>query len=660
VLILAQYFPPDLGGSATRAYNMAKGLSLNDCNVTVVTAFPHYPHGQVPDEYRWKPFKIERIGKIKVIRTFILPLESKGLTKRLLLFATFIFSSLFALPLVRKIDVVWAANPDIVALVPALVYGKIKRKPVTANVDDLAVEDLFDLKLIRRGSILARLVEFVTKFLYSRMELLTPISPGYVDALAERYGVAKNRIHVVYGGVDLSIFKPKASQSSSSPKKEFTVLYSGAFSIAYDFDQVLEAAKILEEKNSGVTFVLQGKGELASYIKSRVKELNLNNVMVIDKLLSREEVGELLNEADVLIQPLGDYGKPHMGVSTKLYEYQAVGKPIICCSAGTPGKYILESKSGIVVKPGDCKALAKSILYLYKNRGIAKKLGLSGRYFVEKNLSIRKIGLKMIILLNQIFDTNMPQMSKEGESIIYDAAEVSSITGETEVYDNKVFPNVIRRREVDLIKSQLKNKNPKRILDYGCGGGWLSLRLFKWGFNVVGVDISRKMVKNAKFVCPGGEFIVADAENLPFRDNVFDYVFGVSILHHLNNLKQACNELKQVMCNKSNFMFLEPNSLNPLSAIGRRFFPMEVHTKGEAQFTPTYLKNILELYGFRVKKCFMLFFFSFPIARLLKIARKKVNNLLVRLIYLFELVIEKIPLLSCLNSTIVLVGTSNK
>ena len=55
VLIIAQYFPPDMGGGATRAYNVAKGLKLNGCEVTVVTAFPHYPSGNVPERYRWKP-----------------------------------------------------------------------------------------------------------------------------------------------------------------------------------------------------------------------------------------------------------------------------------------------------------------------------------------------------------------------------------------------------------------------------------------------------------------------------------------------------------------------------------------------------------------------------------------------------------------------------
>jgi len=403
VLIIAQYFPPDLGGSATRAFNVAKGLTLNGCNVTVVSAFPHYPHGSIPPEYMWKPLKVEWMGKIRIIRTFILPLKSEGLSKRILLFTCFIFASLFAIPLVGKVDVIWAANPDVVAMVPALVYGLIKRRPVTTNVDDLAIEDLYDLNLIKRGSVSASLIELLAKFLYNKMKAITPISPGYVNSLIEKYGVDRRRIRVVYGGVDLNIFKPKSFEQNNPKKDEFIVLYSGAFSIAYDFNQVLNAAKILEEKDSSVKFILQGKGELVNQIKSSIKRLRLKNVVVIDKLLSREEVAELLNKADVLIQPLGDYGKPHMGVSTKLYEYQAVGKPIICCSAGQPAKYVEETKSGIVVKPGDYEALAEAILYLKNNPNLARKLGNSGRHYVESDLSIEKLGYKMVTVFNKIF-----------------------------------------------------------------------------------------------------------------------------------------------------------------------------------------------------------------------------------------------------------------
>jgi glycosyltransferase involved in cell wall biosynthesis len=90
-----------------------------------------------------------------------------------------------------------------------------------------------------------------------------------------------------------------------------------------------------------------------------------------------------------------------MGVSTKLYEYQAVGKPIICCSAGQPAKYVEETNSGIVVKPGDYEALAKAVLYLKNNSDVARKLGDSGRRYVEDNLSIEKIGEKMMTVFNK-------------------------------------------------------------------------------------------------------------------------------------------------------------------------------------------------------------------------------------------------------------------
>src|SRR5665647_476321 len=102
VLVLAQYFPPDMGGGATRAYNVAKGLSLVGCDVTVVTAFPHYPTGNIPKKYRRRLLTVENEGNIKVIRTFVLPLASKGYINRLLLFSSFVLSSILALPFTKK------------------------------------------------------------------------------------------------------------------------------------------------------------------------------------------------------------------------------------------------------------------------------------------------------------------------------------------------------------------------------------------------------------------------------------------------------------------------------------------------------------------------------------------------------------------------------
>jgi glycosyltransferase involved in cell wall biosynthesis len=388
VLVIAQYFPPDLGGSATRAYNLAKGLAANGCNVTVIAAFPHYPHGNIPPDYKWKPLKVERIGKIKVIRTFMPPIKSEGFFKRLLLLGSFAVSALFAFPFVGKVDAVWASS-----WVPGWAYSRLKKRPLALNMDDLRIEDLVDLGLLVEGSLFVRIAECVYRLFLVKADVVTPISPAYAVTLSEKYCVKPNRIHLVRGGVDLSIFKPNLSNRDSG--KKFTVLYSGAFSVAYDFEQIFKAAKIVEESDSDVEFVIQGKGELLSDMTSKVDELKVRNVRIVDKLLSRKEVGELLGQADALILPLVDFKTPYRGMSSKLYEYQAVGKPIICCSRGLPMDYVQKTRSGLVVYPGDYEALAKAVLELKENGRVSQMMGENGRKYVEHEASVEAIGLKM-------------------------------------------------------------------------------------------------------------------------------------------------------------------------------------------------------------------------------------------------------------------------
>jgi glycosyltransferase involved in cell wall biosynthesis len=172
------------------------------------------------------------------------------------------------------------------------------------------------------------------------------------------------------------------------------VLYSGAFSVAYDFEQVLQAAKLLQNEN--VEFVLQGGGEMAPLVKKRIKELGLTNVKVIDRILPREEVAKLLCQADALLLPLKDFGRPYLGISSKLYEYQAVGKPILCAAKGAPALHVLETRSGLVSKPGDPEVLAKNTLALAHSPQKAEEMGANGRSFVEREASQEEIGAELL------------------------------------------------------------------------------------------------------------------------------------------------------------------------------------------------------------------------------------------------------------------------
>ncbi|MEM2292292.1 MAG: glycosyltransferase family 4 protein [Candidatus Bathyarchaeia archaeon] len=391
VLILSQIFPPDMGGSATRAYNVAKGLTLNGVKVTVIAGFPHYPTGNVPKDLRKRALAVSFMDGFRVIRTYVPPLSARGLANRMVLFMSFIISSLFPFLLVRKLNIVFASNPQVLAFFPALIYKIFHRCPLVLNVDDLWPEDPADVGMMR-SSFMKKFGSLLANIAYKLADAITPISPGYIKVICGKYGVSSRKVYVVRGGVDTTKFKLNMSPKCNSG---FTVLYSGAFSVAYDFDQVIKAAKLLEPYGD-VEFVLQGGGELLGYVKRRVAEMHLKNVKIIDRILSRDEVAKLLGQADALLLPLRDFGRAYLGISSKLYEYQAAGKPIICIAKGQPAKYVEETNSGIVVKPGDCKALAEAIIFLKKNKHTAEKLSVSGRQYVENHLSIEKIGQQMI------------------------------------------------------------------------------------------------------------------------------------------------------------------------------------------------------------------------------------------------------------------------
>jgi len=93
-------------------------------------------------------------------------------------------------------------------------------------------------------------------------------------------------------------------------------------------------------------------------------------------------------------------------------------------------------------------------------------------------------------------------------------------------------------------------KDRMRILDVGCGTGFMSMILSELGHDVVGLDISKGMVrvaiektkrKNVKI-----DFKLGDAENLPFRDNTFDAVVSRHLIWTLPNPKKAISEFARV------------------------------------------------------------------------------------------------------------------
>src|SRR6266516_2428176 len=110
--VISQYFPPDTGGASTRASNLIDILVREHEQVTVVTAFPHYPKGRIPRKYRGKLVSVERFRGARVVRVWIPPIAHEGFVKRLVMYTIFALSSLAALPFCRGSKVTWALSPN--------------------------------------------------------------------------------------------------------------------------------------------------------------------------------------------------------------------------------------------------------------------------------------------------------------------------------------------------------------------------------------------------------------------------------------------------------------------------------------------------------------------------------------------------------------------
>jgi glycosyltransferase involved in cell wall biosynthesis len=408
VLIIAQYFPPDVGGSSTRAYNVVMGLKDQGCIVTVVTAFPHYPDGKIPKEYRRKLFCREIFDGTSIIRTWVPPVSHYTIGKRLFVHASFIVSSLLGLFIVRKTDVIFAMNPSLFSFFPALVYKLFFKAKIIRNVDDLWPEVWYDLGIVK-SRFLKRLLNWIAQISYDIPVAITPVSHAYVSLLTRNYKLTKEKIFVIEHGVDMTkfYFDPNKSIKINDPKKLqkdspviTKVVYSGALSIGYDFEPVIKAAKILE--NEPVNFILRGMGTTVGdieNIKNLIEKEKTRNIEVRTDKLSPDDLAKFLHEADIFVLPMNFVGFD-IGLPTKLLEYQALGKPVICISNGESADYVSRTKSGLVCRSKDPQKIADLIRKLVYDENLSRELGTNGCYYVLRNLTLNRIGQRFMNVIN--------------------------------------------------------------------------------------------------------------------------------------------------------------------------------------------------------------------------------------------------------------------
>jgi colanic acid biosynthesis glycosyl transferase WcaI len=396
VLILTIYHDPE---PIPKTGDLARELLARGHDVTVVTAFPHYPDGNLYPGYRLRPWSWETRDGVRILRTFIYPYHGTRASVRIVNYVSWMLSGMAAAWLAPRCDVIYVWHPPLTVGVTAWVLSRLKRVPFVYDVQDLWPESALASGLLKPGR-LVRLLNGLARWVYARADRVLVVSAATAAYLRQR-GVDPGKIRIGRHWVDDSVFDTKGSsrdvRADLGLERRFVVMFAGNLGLVQGLDTVIDAAAHLRE--APVTFVFVGDGADRARLQERVAALGLSNVL----FAGRHPAGDMpdfFRAADALLVHLRPSDIAEHAVPTKILSYLAAGRPIICAVPGAAAELVRAADAGPVVPPGDAVALAGAVTRVAGLPPASRDLlGTNGRRYLRAHFDrARVIGEYELIL----------------------------------------------------------------------------------------------------------------------------------------------------------------------------------------------------------------------------------------------------------------------
>ncbi|NFV12588.1 glycosyltransferase family 4 protein [Clostridium sp. FAM 1755] len=402
ILFLTQYCPPEVGAPQNRIFEFAKQLKKFGHEVTILTAMPNYPKGEIFNDYKGKKIVKEELEGIKIVRTSIYATKDKSFIKRLRNYLSFTFSSVFTgSKYIDNQDVIITESPPLFLGWSGYVLSKRKKAKFIFNVSDLWPESAVKLDVLH-NKFLIKASTWLEEFCYKKAAGVTGQTKGIVDNIVNR-GFDKNKVHLITNGVDTEFFKKENRDEKLRKEWEinnkFAVCYAGIHGLAQGLEVIVNAADILK-KEKDIQFVFIGDGPEKDKLINIVKEKNLTNVS-FQPVQLKPNMPRIIASMDATVVPLKKLDLFKGALPSKMFEALASELPIVLAVEGEAEKLINEANGGITVEPENAKEIAQAVLKLYKDKELKQKLGENGRRYVIEHYSRESITRKLeTILLN--------------------------------------------------------------------------------------------------------------------------------------------------------------------------------------------------------------------------------------------------------------------
>ena len=355
ILIISNYYPPEKGAAANRIEQLALKLHQNKYKVTVLCPLGNYPKGELFAEYKGKFSVTENLQNILVKRLWIYPSNSKNTIKRLISVLSFSLGLFFYLLFQKTPQKVVVQSPPLLLSFISVYVLSLKRKKIILNVSDLWPTAAIELNVLKVNSFSHRISLFLERFIYKKAHLILGQSKEIITHI---YTVFPEKKCFLYRNFpEHQNVKIDLETQKNEPIKIF---YAGLFGVAQG---VFELCEKIDLKDLNIELHLFGDGAEKTAIEAFISS-DTDQKKFFHGMLERNALHEILKTFDIAIVPLKTriYGS----VPSKIFEYGALGFPILYFGGGEGENIVNENSLGWVCKVENYTDLNEKLIELSK------------------------------------------------------------------------------------------------------------------------------------------------------------------------------------------------------------------------------------------------------------------------------------------------------
>lgn len=359
ILLIHQFFLRDGEAGGSRFNDMTKTWVESGHRVTVIAGAIHYQSGRA--------IELPEVGHVDVRRVSSSEHVGHARFSRLRSYASFALRATSELSNVSGPDVVIASSPSLPVAVPGMAAASRWDIPFVFEVRDLWPESAITTGVLSRRSIVAQASYALEELAYETADRVVALTPKIGDDIVER-GFSREKVSTIPNGVDLDtvvVGERDFIREQLGWENRFVVLYAGAHGIANNLDTLIRAARIAKQTAPELLFVTVGDGPLKPALQHHAK--GLDNLRFLDPV-PKADIYALVDAADAGVAVLQKNPTFRTVYPNKIFDYMAVGRPVICAIEGAAADLVEEYRAGVCVPFEDHVAIVNAAVALSESR----------------------------------------------------------------------------------------------------------------------------------------------------------------------------------------------------------------------------------------------------------------------------------------------------